>query len=466
MSTRVRSLRPGTVIDGYVVEAAMRAGAMGELFRVSRVAPEGRPPDAADLERPLVMKVPRMGPHEPPEGLVSFETEAMILPTLSGPHVPAFVAAGPLEATPYLVTEWIDGENLEDLAHRGPLEPDKVAQVGAALADAIHSLHHQDVVHLDVKPENAIVRSDGRVVLVDFGFAHHARLPDLLAEETRFGLGSAPYVAPEQLLGTREDRRSDLFALGVVLYELATGRLPFGEPDSDVRNRFWIDPPPPSAVVSAVAPWMQEIILRCLEPRPELRYQSAAHVAFDLRHPEQVSITERATKKKRAGVVKHVRRFLRARAEVGPRLRSPGPLLARTPIVLVAVDTAHIDDPRHPAIRLAVSQRLASSREYRLICLTVVAPPASAATSDSTLEHLVRLRHWARPLGLPEPRLSLHAVESNAPAEVIVELARHNNADVVVLGAPLGGGRAWSQSVASTVTARCPCSVLVVRVPS
>jgi serine/threonine protein kinase len=449
MAIAARDIKPGSVIDGFVVEAPMRSGAMGELYRVSKPG----------IDRPLVMKVPRLGPYQPAEGLVSFETEAMILPTLTGPHVPSFVAAGPLEETPYLVTEWIEGESLEDVAKGAPLPPDRVAEVGAALADALYSLHQQEVTHLDIKPENALLRSDGLVALVDLGFAHHARLPDLLAEETPFGVGSAPYVSPEQLLGARNDPRSDLFALGVVLYELATGRLPFGEPDSDVRNRFWLDPVPPSAIAPAVPPWMQEIILRCLEPRAYLRYQSAAHVAFDLRHPEQVLLTARASKKKRVGLIKHIRRFLRARAEHGPSLRSPAPLPGRTPIVLVVVDTAHIDDGLHPAIRLAVSQILARSKEYRLICLTVIPPSASS------LEHLVRLRHWAAPLGLPMQRLSLHAVESSTPGEVVVELARHNNADLVVVGAPLEAGRAWSQSIASTVAERSGCSVHIVRIP-
>ena len=442
-------MKTGTEIDGYTLGARVHGGAMSSLFRVTK------PSD----DRPLVMKVPRVGPNEPSEAIIGFETESLVFPALKGPHVPSFVAIGDLARTPYLVTEWIEGRNLEDMLAGGPLVPAEVARIGAALADALHSLHQQDVVHLDVKPENVILRSEGTAVLIDFGFAHHARFPDLLAEETRFGVGSAAYVSPEQLLGTREDRRSDLFALGVVLYEMATGKFPFGEPDADVRNRFWIDPVPPSALTPDLPSWMQEIILRCLEPRADLRYQSAAHVAFDLRHPEQVQLTARATKARRTGLIAHVQRFLRARAEHGARLRSPGVLLSRTPIVLVGVDTTHLDDERHPAIRFALSQFLALSKEFRLICLTVIPP---AATS---LEHLVRLRHWVAPLGLPTQRLSLHAVESGAPADVIVEFARHNNVDLVVLGAPSEGGRAWSQSVASTVTAKARCSVHVVRVP-
>jgi eukaryotic-like serine/threonine-protein kinase len=445
----LNDLKPGTEIDGFTVGTRVHAGAMGALYRVTKPG----------IDRPLVMKLPLSGPHEPRDNVIAFSTEAMILPTLKGPHIPSFVAAGDLAKTPYLVSEWIEGRTLEDLLVEAPLKPAEVARIGAALSDALHSLHQQGVIHLDLKPDNAILRSDGTIVLIDFGLAHHVGQPDLLAEEIRFGIGSAPYVSPEQLLGTRDDRRSDLFALGVVLYELATGELPFGEPDTDVRNRLWLDPVPPKALASDVPPALQEIILRCLEPRADQRYQSAAHIAFDLRHPAQVSLSERATKATRAGPITHFRRFLRARAEHGPRLRSPAALLSQTPIVLVAIDTAHMADERHPAIRFAVSQILALSTEFRLICLTVIPP------FQSSLQHLVALRHWAEPFGLSSQRLTLHAVESTSPADVIIDLARHNNVDLVVLGAPSEGGRAWSQSVASLVTARVRCSVHVVRVP-
>jgi len=444
----VQDLNTGAEVDGFTLGARVHAGGQGKLFRVT-----GRGSDRA-----LIMKMPRTGGDEPSESLVAFETEAMVIPAVTGPHVPEFVAAGDLLRTPYLVTEWVEGPTLEAMLEEGPLVPAEVARVGEALAKALHSLHVQEVIHLDVKPENVILRDDGTAVLIDFGFAHHARYPDLLAEETRVRAGSAPYVSPEQLLGCREDRRSDLFALGVVLYEMATGKLPFGEPDSDVRNRFWLEPVPPAVLVPDVPPWLQEIILRCLEPRAELRYQSAAHVAFDLSHPEQVTLTARSTRVRRTGLVAHVQRFLRARAEYGVRLRTPDVLQSRTPILLVAVDTTHIDDERHPAIRFATAQMLAQSSEFRLICLTVIPQAASQ------LEHMVRLRHWAGPLDLPMQRLSLHAIESNSPADVIVELARHNDVDTVVLGAPSEGGRAWSLSVASAVTAKVACSVHIVRV--
>jgi len=441
------ALKQGADIDGFTIGERVHSGAMGNIYRVTK----------AGYSQPLIMKVPRIGPDEPSEGIISFETEAAIVPTLKGEHVPPFIAAGDLARTPYLVTEWVDGQSLEDLVSKGRLPPQQVASIGAAIADALHSLHQQDVIHLDVKPANVILKPDGNVVLIDFGFAHHARYPDLLAEETRFGAGSAAYVSPEQLLGTREDPRSDLFSLGVVMYEMATGNLPFGEPDADVRNRFWIDPVPPSVHAPDVPPWLQEIILRCMEPRAEVRYQSAAHIAFDLRNPEQLTLTPRSTKSKQAGLVAHVKRFLRARGEHGPKLRSPKVLVSRTPIIMVAVDTEHMDDDRQSAILRTTSQILGLSKEFRLICITVI------PMGTMPLEHLVRLRHWVDPLNMPAQRLSLHAVESGEPGDAIVAFARANNVDLIVVGAPAEGGRAWSQSVASRVSANATCSVHLVR---
>lgn len=433
-------------IDGFTVGEQIHSGAMGNIFRVTKPG----------LTVPMIVKLPRVGPNEPAEGIISFETEATIVPALSGPHVPRFIAAGDLARTPYLVTEWIEGRSLEEVIRAGPLPPVEVARIGAAIADALHSLHRQDAIHLDVKPANIILKTDGDVAFVDFGFAHHARFPDLLAEETRFGAGSAPYISPEQVLSNRDDPRSDVFALGVVLYEMATGRFPFGEPDSDVRNRLWLDPIPPSALARDIAPWLQEIILRCLEPKPELRYQSAALIAFDLRNPEQLTLTARATKSKRARFFQQVRRFLKARGEYGPRLRLPHVIAGRSPIIMVAVDTTNLDDGRQPAIRADAAQMLSLNKEFRLTAVTVFSPPPPSESARAHVDHLVRLRHWVDPLAITKQRLSLHAIESSNPADALLEFARVNNVDLIILG--------WD-SVATKVAASAQCSVHVVRVP-
>jgi eukaryotic-like serine/threonine-protein kinase len=456
---------PGKEIDGFRLGECIHSGAQGRIFRIS----------GPNQGFSAVMKIPRIGPDEPSENLISFETEAVILPALSGPHVPRFVAAGDLAKTPYIVTEWIEGESIDQLLKRA-IPSTEVAGIGAAIADAVHSLHLQDAIHLDLKPDNLILKPSGEVALIDFGLAHHARFPDLLAEEKRFAAGSAPYISPEQVLGTRSDPRSDIFALGVVLYEVTTGELPFGVPRTmaGLRDRLWLDPVPPRVHSANLPPWMQEVILRCLEPHAEDRYQSAAHLAFDLRHPEQIALTQRAFKLGQAGLFAQVRRWWRARRERPRQRLLPKAQVSATPVIMVAVDTSHPDDPRQPILQRATAQTLSLSAEYRLICVSVVhaAPVALGAVTEKSasglhLDHLMRLRHWVEPLRLPAWRLSLHVIESPRPEHALLEFARRNHVDLILLGAPNPDQHAlaWWRSVASGVTARAHCSVHIVRIP-
>lgn len=453
---------PGTRIDGFTLGERLHGGAQGSIYRVTA------PPSGF----PLAMKLPRVGAGEPGENVISFETEASILPLLNGPHVPRVVKVGDIAQTPYLVMEWIAGESLAQRLAQGPQDALTVARLGAAAADAIHELHLQDAIHLDIKPDNIVLRPDGTAVLIDFGLSHHAHLPDLLAEERRHTAGSAPYVSPEQVLGTRQDPRSDLFALGVVLYELATGELPFGTPQTmaGLRDRIWRDPEPPRALRPEIPEWLQEIILHCLEPQAARRYQSAALLAFDLRHPDKVQITARGRKSAQAGLWAQLQRWWHARHHP-PRLRMPPAAhVTQAPVIMVAIDTLHPDDPRQPVLQRATARQLALSPEYRLICVSVVPAGAlgdAASASNQQVEHLLQLRHWVEPLRLPQERLSLHVLESARPETTLVEFARNNHADLLLLGAPRPDQHAlaWWRSVASGVTANAHCSVFVVRAP-
>src|SRR5215467_7770437 len=262
---------------------------MASFWRVAR--------DGTDL--PMVMKIPLLRPGEDPLTIIGYEVEQMILPRLTGPHVPHFVAAGDFER-PYIVMEFIDGISVKSLLENVPLPPAEVAAIGAKISFALHDIHRQHVLHLDLKPSNVILRND-EAVLIDFGLSRHDQLPDLIQEEAEGPVGSGAYIAPEQLLGNRSDPRSDLFALGVILYQLATGATPFGEPElaGNWRRRLWRDPVPPRGRNADVPPWLQEIILRCLEVDPDKRYATAAQVAFDLQHPDQVMLTERAARTRR-----------------------------------------------------------------------------------------------------------------------------------------------------------------------
>src|SRR5215468_295069 len=312
-----RRLERGEVIDGFRLDEALDPGGMANFWRVSR----------ADIAMPLIMKVPLLRPGENPVTIVGYETEQMILPRLSGPHAPRFVAAGDIER-PYIVMEFVAGRSLKTLLDRTPLPANDVAALGAKIADALHDLHRQHVLHLDLKPSNVILRETGEpgygpVALIDFGLSRHDQLPDLVGEEIDGPVGTGAYIAPEQVLDDRGDPRSDLFALGVILYFLATGERPFGDPQSarEWRRRLWRDPLPPRRRNKDVPPALQEIILRCLEVDPAARPQTAADMAFALRNPECVILTARATREKRDGFAKVATRWLRARKSRTPARR-------------------------------------------------------------------------------------------------------------------------------------------------
>jgi serine/threonine protein kinase len=147
-----------------------------------------------------------------------------------------------------------------------PLPAAAVASLGAKIASALHDIHRQEVIHLDLKPSNIILRTTGEVALIDFGFSRHPRLPDILAEEFPGPIGTGPYIAPEQLLGNRTDPRSDIFALGVMLYFFLTGERPFGDPSGvrEWRRRLYREPVPPRALRADCPAWLQELILRSL----------------------------------------------------------------------------------------------------------------------------------------------------------------------------------------------------------
>ena len=210
---------PGSEIDGFRLGEMIHAGSMAFIYRLT--GPQG--------PLPLVMKIPRLGPGERAVNVIGFEVCRMVLGALAqGPHHPTLVAYGDVETTPYLVMAFVEGIRLNDWIRRAPIAPEEIARLGAAFALALHELHRKDVVHLDLKPTNVMYRAGGEAVLIDFGLAHHSHFPDLLAEELRFPVGNWEYMSPEQVLGCAAIRAATSIALGGILYELATGRIPFG----------------------------------------------------------------------------------------------------------------------------------------------------------------------------------------------------------------------------------------------
>jgi len=456
-------IRPGAEIGGFHVLEKFHEGSMAVLYRVSR----------ADIEEPLLMKIPKLGFGSHPACYVGFEVEQMILEKLSGPHVPRFVERGEVEATPYLVMEYIEGPSLREVAGQAPLPAAEAARLGQALATALHELHRQDVVHLDIKPANVLFRPGGEAVLIDFGLARHGSLPDLVEEEFHAPVGTGAYISPEQVLGTRCDPRSDIYALGVILYQLATGRLPFGSPThlGGFRKRLYLEPQPPRALNPAVPEWLQEVILHCLEVHWRDRYPAAAQVAHDLAHPEQVPITERGRRMRRSGLTATARRWLRALRLEPPPCPAPSAHLSSAPHVLIALDPSEGGEALACAMRDAVRRVVATEPHYRVSCVSVLEPSIlTEADEGRELAHslhtqrLVELHHWARPLALPPERLRFHVIESGTPAHALVEYASNNHVDLIVIGARGSSTlRRFLGSVSSRVAAEAPCSVTVVR---
>src|SRR3954469_8580757 len=173
-------LAAGASIDGFRLEAKLYQGGMATLWRVTR----------PDIAFPLVMKLPRIDYGDDPAAIVGFELEQMILPTLAGHHVPRFVAAGAFATQPHIVMEFIEGKSLRARLDAAPLPLDEITEVGARVAAALHDLHPQHVIYLDIKPSRLIFRTSGEAVLIVFGLAHHNRLPALLAEEFRLPMGT------------------------------------------------------------------------------------------------------------------------------------------------------------------------------------------------------------------------------------------------------------------------------------
>lgn len=458
---------PGARVDRFVLGERIARAVRATFWRVAGEA-DGLP---------LVMKVPRLDQPDNPTAAVGFEVEQQVLAHLRGPHAPRLVAAGDFAGQPYLVMEYVPGASLHDRMASLAGAADEIAEVGARIADALADLHRQRVLHLDLQPHNLLFRRSGEAVLVNFGLANALDRPDLLGEAFRFPLGSGPYIAPEQVLLHRDDPRSDLFALGVVLYQLTTSVRPFGSPGTvpGLRRRLFHEPDPPRALDPSCPGWLQEVILHCLETDPGRRYASAEQVADDLRNPERVELTERARRGRRPGPLGRLWRSLRTTVAVA---RGRGAVAGRAAeprsgrLVMVAVNLEPGSEELARALLVAVRRLLAVDQQARLMCVSVrgvarqgpaAAPGGEAAGSSA--RRLVELRHWARTLWLPPERVTFQVLEGEDPAQTLLDHIRANRVERLILGARGHSSlRRFLGSVSSRLVAEADCTVTVVRV--
>lgn len=455
----------GKIIDGFTLGKEVHRGGMASLYSATK--------DGIDV--PILLKIPRVGRDQPVESLIGFETELTILRALKSPYVPKYLGSGNMATRPYIAMERVEGRPLEDFIKEGKtFSVDEVVKIGADLAQAVQSLHAQDAIHLDLKPENILIDDKGKLTLIDFGLSHHARYPDLLAEEMRKGVGSAPYISPEQVAGIRSDSRSDIFSIGVIMYELLTGELPFGNPQSmsGLRKRMWAQAFPPRAIRKEIPRWLQEVILRCLEPRAADRYQSATRLRQALRDPESVKLTERANRVEPLSFWENLKRMYKAAGyEPSP---SPRPSMGNqdAPLMIAAIDTRQSDADLRERMQTTAKNLLQAYPESRLVCISTISstPTFEGSQENETASgivrsHLVQLMDWAKPLKLPPERISYHVLEALDPASRIVEFAKDNDASLILIGASHklpNKVTPWRTSMTKIVE-EAPCSVHIVR---
>ncbi len=278
------ALAPGTRLGPYEIVAPLGAGGMGEVYR------------ACDprLDREVAIKVIPATLAADREHLARFEQEARTAGTLHHPGICTVLDVGTQDGAPFVVMELLEGETLRERLRRGRLPWRKVAEHAAAIAQALAAAHEKGIVHRDLKPENLFLTRDGRVKVLDFGLAKLVH-PDGLAmsgldtlsvgmTESGAILGTAGYMAPEQVRGLAADARADLFALGAVMFEMLTGErafmgASFVETGSAILNR---EPELDPAGARGIPAGLKRVVEHCLEKGPEQRFRSARDLAFVL----------------------------------------------------------------------------------------------------------------------------------------------------------------------------------------
>jgi serine/threonine-protein kinase len=278
-------LHSGDQLDHYRIEGLVARSGMASIFRGT---------DTRD-GRAVAIKLPHAEMEADPVLFDRFNREEEIGQKLDHPGV-VKVLSDENRSRRYMVLEWVDGRLLRQIMNeQKKLPAERAIRITLALCNALDYIHSQGVVHRDLKPENIMVGPDDQVKLIDFGIAANAGSRRLTFAKLTEAMGTPDYISPEQVKGKRGDARSDVYSLGIMFYEMLTGKVPFTGPNPFVimNERLLNNPIPPREVNPDVSPELQEIIYRALERDPNKRYPNAHEFALDLEHPEKVGVSER-----------------------------------------------------------------------------------------------------------------------------------------------------------------------------
>jgi serine/threonine-protein kinase len=274
----------GAQIDSYRIEEPVARSGMASIYRAI---------DTRD-NRVVALKIPHPDLEADPILFDRFQREAGIGEKLDNPKVMR-VFGGEDRSRIYMVMEWCEGRLLRKILDEGPLPHERAIRIAIAILDGLDYIHANGVVHRDLKPENIMVDADDNIKLIDFGIARDAAARRLTYVNFTAALGTPNYISPEQVKGKRGDGRSDIFAVGVILYEMLSGKLPFSGPSplAAMNDRLLNHPTPPSVADPTITPVLQEILYRALEREPRNRYARARDFAWDLAHMDQVGVEDR-----------------------------------------------------------------------------------------------------------------------------------------------------------------------------
>ncbi|HEY1240706.1 MAG TPA: serine/threonine-protein kinase, partial [Bryobacteraceae bacterium] len=281
----MNSFHPGDLLDHYRIESLVARSGMASIFRATDTR----------TGRIVALKIPHPEMEADIVLFDRFKREQEIGKKLDHPYVMKVLPNDDASQV-YMVMEWVEGRLLRQiLGATRKLPIDRAADLARKICDALDYIHKNGVVHRDLKPENIMVDEQDSIKLIDFGIAGHEGSRRLTFAKLSQLMGTPDYISPEQVKGKRGDGRSDIYALGVMFYEMLTGKVPFQGPNAFaiMNDRLLNSPIPPREIDPTISPELQEIVYRALERDPKNRYATAREFAHDLEHPDQVGVADR-----------------------------------------------------------------------------------------------------------------------------------------------------------------------------